>query len=571
MKKEQSSGLRAHLLLILTALLLTAATTLQAQDYTSSVAGAAGDDAQYWSITTDGHNGTLVCDTWSVRGGSDGTGMVPPFMEVTTDGRRTPLADMQIRHALVTGLPQGQYRLTMRVRCYDQSGQRLPSGASVYANGLTVSACEDAQTGVYNGQQYTYKVVALQFAVGADGQLDFGINLENANFDWVAWKDVRLTRTDGPLTSGDYIVRHRQTGIYFDAGAMWGTQLVAGAHPRLVTLESLGDDMFYIRMGFDHYGSAAGLKIVDGAAWVDEEAQPWTLKRSADGCYTIQSVAEGTYLGYREGERLVAVDLTDPEADEAQWEVISRRAMLDRLVGATTASPVDATFLISDPDYDRNAYSDAWIFDTSNHNISGEDGYWTGEGNYCAESWNTSFNVYQILENIPNGRYQLRVQGLYRYNYRWDNVNTAALEAHEGGYEQLYAKLYANDAETPLQSIADERDRIAELGISVSGDPNGGGMPYSMTDASHCFSAGLYDDNVVEVEVTNHQLTIGLRKYEQDGCDWTIWDNFRLVMLQGGDNSDYNYGEQPTDTVDYSDVTPDNPLDITDRIQNAGC
>ncbi len=571
MKKMLMSVLNARMILALTAFLLTIATTLQAQDYTSFVAGAAGDDAQHWSITTSGHNGTIVCDTWSVRGRSDGTSMVPPFMEVTTDGQRTPLADMQIRHRPVTGLPQGQYRLTMRVRCYDQSAQRLPSGAYVYANGVTENACEDAQTGIYNGQQYTYKVVALTFNVGADGQLDLGINIESANFDWVAWKDVTLTRTDGPLVSGDYVIRHRQTGIYFDSGAMWGTQLVAGTHPRLVSLESAGNDMFYIRMGFDHYGSPAGLKIVDGAAWTDEEATPWTIARSVDGCYTILSATEGTYMGYRDGEQLVAVDLADPANDEAQWEFIPRREMLERLVSATPSSPVDATFLISDPDYDRNAYSDAWVFDTSNHNISGEEGYWNSDGNFCAESWNTSFNVYQHLENIPNGRYQLRVQGLYRYNNRGNNVNVNALTAHEEGYEQLYAKLYANDVETPLQSIVDERDRITELGISISDNPNGGGMPFSMTDASHCFTAGLYDDNVLEVDVVNHQLTVGIRKFEQDGCDWTIWDNFRLIMLQAGDNSDYNYGEQPDDTTDYSDVTPDNPLDMTDRIQNADC
>ena len=571
MKPKFSRCACARLFFVMS-MLLAGLTVAQAQEnYTSYVAGAAGDDAQYWSITTEGHNGVLVCDTWSVRGGTDGTHMTPPFMEVTTDAQRTPLADMQIRHQPITGLPQGQYSLTLRIRCYDESAQRLPSGATATANGVTVSAHDGALTGIYNGQQYTYKVVELSFPVGDDGRLDFGINIENANFNWVAWKDVTLIRTDGPLVSGDYVVRHRQTGVYFDAGATWGTQLVGGQHPRLVSLESIGNDMFYIRMGFDHYGSPGGLKIVDGAAWVDEAATPWLISRSADGCYTIQSANEGTYLGYYDGERLVDVSLTDPADEAAQWEIISRRQMLDRLIAANPQSTADATFLISDARYDRNAYSDAWIFDTSNHNISGEDGAWYGEGNYCAESWNTSFNVYQRLENIPNGRYRLRVQGLYRYNYTWDNVNTAALEAHEGGFEQLYAKLYANDVETPLQSIADERDRIAELGIQVSSDPNGGGMPYSMADASHCFSAGLYADNELEVSVTNHQLTIGLRKYDQDGCDWTIWDNFELEMLQAGDNSDYNYGEQPKDTTDYSDVTPDHPMDMTSRIQNADC
>ena len=221
MKPKFSRCACARLFFVMS-MLLAGLTVAQAQEnYTSYVAGAAGDDAQYWSITTEGHNGVLVCDTWSVRGGTDGTHMTPPFMEVTTDAQRTPLADMQIRHQPITGLPQGQYSLTMRIRCYDESAQRLPSGATATANGVTVSAHDGALTGIYNGQQYTYKVVELSFPVGDDGRLDFGINIENANFNWVAWKDVTLIRTDGPLVSGDYVVRHRQTGVYFDAGATW--------------------------------------------------------------------------------------------------------------------------------------------------------------------------------------------------------------------------------------------------------------------------------------------------------------------------------------------------------------
>ena len=98
------------------------------------------------------------------------------------------------------------------------------------------------------------------------------------------------------------------------------------------------------------------------------------------------------------------------------------------------------------------------------------------------------------------------MQGLYRYNDRWDNVNIHALRTHEDGTEQLYAKLYANTVEIPLQSIADDRDRIAELGISVSSDPNGGGIDPSqfanMGGAADAGTQGGNDDGVVDADFT---------------------------------------------------------------------
>jgi hypothetical protein len=189
--------------------------------------------------------------------------------------------------------------------------------------------------------------------------------------------------------------------------------------------------------------------------------------------------------------------------------------------------------------------------------------------NFCAEVWNSNFNVYQILDNIPNGKYKINLQGFYRYNNTNENINLIALETHTGGTEQLYANLYAKSGATevsdPLQSIASEIDNISNLGIYASNY----GMPYSMFEAATAFNAGLYTDNEVTIDVTNHTLTIGVRKEQQDGCDWTMWDNFTVTLLELGDNTNYDPQGNTNTNIDFDSATADNPVDATSLIKNA--
>ena len=225
----------------------------------------------------------------------------------------------------------------------------------------------------------------------------------------------------------------------------------------------------------------------------------------------------------------------------------------------------DATFLISNPRFDRNHDRGNW--EGSNFAVGGEDGQYN-VGNHCAEVWNSNFDVYQTLQNLPNGRYRLQAQGYYRYNNVWDNnTNYNAYTARNNGTEKLYARIYADggngEAETPLQSIVSERDNIAALGIWVNQSRyEGYGMPFSMAEAANTFTAGLYSDNQLEVDVVGHELTFGIRKQQQDGCDWTIWDNFELTLLEAGDNSDYVLpGDDVATDIPFEEATPDNPVD----------
>ena len=362
------------------------------------------------------------------------------------------------------------------------------------------------------------------------------------------------------IAEGDYYLRNQAAGLYVNAGGKWGTQTILGPHAMKLHIEAAetGNDLYYLNMGFaaenDGYLGVSGSEV-----YVDMAMQPWTIQPGRNGCYTLKTPS-GTYLAY--SGATLTINQTTTNSNTTQWELITQSQMLSTLLNLTTGSSADATFLISNPRFDHNCTESDW--EGSDFTTGGEQGA-NGNGNYCAEVWNSNFDVYQTLTNIPNGTYRLQAQGFYRYNNTTDNVNTVALTTHNNGTERLYAQLYANNTYTTLQSIASEQSTIAAKGLAASN----AGLPYNMAEAANAFTAGLYTNNTLTITVTNHQLKIGIRKTQQDGCDWTIWDNLQLTLTSLGDNTDYNPYASENSDINYEDASPTHPVNVTSLIKNA--
>lgn len=547
------------------------------KDYTQYVLGADCDDGRYWYIANDADisPALLQCDTWSSRGDKDGSNMIAPFMEywenrdnhTLDDGSHLP--DAQIRHEIIQGLPKGKYRLSMKVRCYAEtySGYANPAGVRLYANGVeSEDCCSGKSVTPYSGGAHITSTPELAFEVGEDGILDFGLNVSGAyhtELSWVAWKDVRLTYMSKTMSNGEYYLRNKATGRYLEAGGKYGTQGVFGLHGELFSVQWVNDNEFFLSTKLLNNDNGGHYMSVDGYnnyVYLDAAQQKWTIEPGQEGYFTIRS--DRGYFGSN-GDMVVATDLSNSTSNNVQWEFIPRTTRIKRLLDGTDK---DATFLIADPRFDRH-HTDAseWVgsgFSLGGANESG--------ASQCAEVWNSNFDISQILTNIPNGRYQFKAQGYFRYNDTWDNTNSRALETHYDGTEQLYAEFYAqsgnNTANVAIQSITDEIDNLASFNIRASNS----GMPYTMTEAGYAFAAGLYHNNTFTIDVTNHTLSIGIRKEQQDGTDWTIWDNFELTLLSIGDNTGYKYDEEETgESIDFSKATPDNPVDCTSLIKSA--
>ena len=568
------------------------------QDYTRKVAGAACDDAEFWYVegvsssydsngrlqyvvpNSDGGTAVLHCDTWSGRGGSDGSQMTTPFMEYwenksnNTGAGGAHLPAAEIRHQTVTGLPAGQYRVTMRVRCYAETwkGYVEPAGVKLYANGVRSDDVCTGELSYYSGgAHYTNAAASVTCTVGTDGELDFGLSVTSdaysTELSWVAWKDVKLTYLgDGTLMSGTYYLRNREADAYLEAGAKYGTQGVLGSYGTLLTATKMSGTTYSIGTEFNYYGKCYMEANGDDCTWLDATQTIWTIEKNGEGYFTLQS--DYGYLGDDYNyNNVLSVMLTNPDAFEAQWEFVSKADRVQRLLDG---KETDATFLIGDAHFDRNFADTPWM---GSFDKGGIDDY--GYGNQNAEVWGgnaSTIDVSQRLTNIPNGRYRLSAQGFYRWNDNGKNSNARALEVYEDGtygdylYAQLFAKSGGTEKTSLLPSIASELDYY-ESNTWITNVESG--LPYSQYAGSWAFVDGYYPIPPITIDVTDHQLTVGIRKSQQDGCDWTLWDNFELTLLSLGDNEGWAYdaGAQ-YDDIPFGEATPDNPVDCTELISD---
>jgi len=162
-------------------------------DVTSLVSNAACTSTDGWTCT--GSN-TFHYDHWSTA-----NGMTNNFLEYWV-GQPATLSDATISHSQLTGLEQGCYQITVEATCCSEVNNNPVSGASFWATGTsTVSVnlnTEEAGAGTFTGWHGTYKLIV---EVGAARTLDFGFTVKDATFNWLAFRNVTLTKLGAPFSA----------------------------------------------------------------------------------------------------------------------------------------------------------------------------------------------------------------------------------------------------------------------------------------------------------------------------------------------------------------------------------
>ena len=306
------------------------------------------------------------------------------------------------------------------------------------------------------------------------------------------------------FTDGKYYLKNSAIGKFWGAGNSWGTQATLVEHPEYVTLHLQNDGQYTI----ESQVSNGETNYYFGGDYMDSGNAWWlTFTSKGDNKYTI---ASGTnYFSY-DGSTTVLGKNLDANSDNVLWEVYSEADMRTALEAATVDAPVDATWLMLNPNFGRNNrwgqnlstnneqvknadLGGAWTFDASNKNVAGN------VTNYCVESWHATFTMSQALTNVPNGTYTLTAQGFYR---------------QDGSDNNNLPYFYANDEKQtfPLKT----------------------GSENSMEDASVSFTKGEYTIDPIWVYVQDGNLTVGA-KNESNTALWCIWDNF--VLTYYGNNT----------------------------------
>ena len=315
------------------------------------------------------------------------------------------------------------------------------------------------------------------------------------------------------LAAGDYLIKNVATGMYLGGANSWGTQASLVEHGRIFTVAALEDGTYTLD---SHTYNNAEQHFLGLGGYIDQNATGLSLYAVEGGVAIGGADTKACFAAPAEGTVLVNNAAYNDEA--ALWQFIS---VADAVAELEAAAEGCATFLIKDAAISRNAYNQA------------TDAAWEGTPmakggpveNMNAEKWggnSQEFDTYQVV-NLPNGTYELSVQGYYRYNNTTDNTNDVAIAAHADGTEVINSFFYANDVEMPFKSIADD-EAAAAL------EAEGKGLPFSQGDAAAAFAMGLYV-NTLTVEVTDGTLKIGVKKTSHPGCDWTVWDNFTLTKV----------------------------------------
>ncbi len=189
---------------------------------------------------------------------------------------------------------------------------------------------------------------------------------------------------------------------------------------------------------------------------------------------------------------------------------------------ADVAQPFDLTFFIENPDFDNDATT-GW---TSTNGAPGYD----AQG---AEFYEKQFDFYQVLDNMPAGKYELRANAFQRPG-AYDSV----LQPFLKGNARVTCSLYINKTTAAIKHICEDRqpnylfnDGGWGSDCKFSDDTY---IPNCMTGAEKYFAQGYYDSSVeAQLETKGTTLRIGIKCTSTSSAYWMMFDHFRLHFFGG--------------------------------------
>lgn len=339
---------------------------------------------------------------------------------------------------------------------------------------VTWTSSDKTVATVTNGVVTALKVGTATITASANG----GENVE-------ATCAVTVVNADAPsfyseITDGDFYIMNAATGKFLGGGNDWGTHASIINHGIPFTV-AVSDGKYTL----DSHTYNSDTDHFFNGTYIDQPSTNLYIYDLGDGKYSISTANGANYVTASAGNTKVESNADNANSELAQWYFLSKADRDKMLAAATAENPVDATYYIKEANPSRNL------------RVSRGQSGWTNIGygqdknqineNYTAEVYNASVNVYQTIENIPNGTYKVRMQGF-----------TSGTDV----------KLYANSDEVDVLSNSE----------SIS----------AQSAAARRFLEGAFV-NELTVTVTDRTMKIGL-KGDCTGSKWLVYDNFELLM-----------------------------------------
>ena len=556
-------------------------------DITSQLKNVDGSSDTDWTRTWlgDGRVGDFHLNTWSVEGNNnaDGTNMVVNFLEDWVAKGNT-LSDQKFQRNPVKVAP-GAYKITANIRVYNESGADYMKGAYLFGNVSRNSlfANEDeAQTNAVEGAKYnTYNNMLNYWKDGfetyaivpKDGTLTFGVMIENANYNWVAAKNFRVYYMGDSYESLDYVRKN--------------SDMFAQPFPEeTFAMQQLLDDY---NNAIPNYGKAQNAEeLLDAVQKLVSLSE--SVQNNANAYKAYKDRVDGLKAGIENGE----IDLDGPDADilfdylddlgeelgpdsetaveygfkngysayiianrllkteEITEELEFLNKLYDAAVRTSLKDGTDLTNLIVNPGFEENLVDGkgkGWSLDTSKGGTGSLTNWRGGDSdgkNYCAEAYEQNFDVYQEIEGVKDGIYEVSVQAFYRGGWPEAAWNNYKKDPEMKGDAKVYSEVYLNEFSTPIRNVMEitlddvsqftSKDNYSSFAVTgEGGETTNVFVPNGMASASTSFSLEDPEKNYTMSAyglVTDGKIRLGIRRLTtppSNAGTWTLWDNFKLT------------------------------------------
>ena len=191
----------------------------------------------------------------------------------------------------------------------------------------------------------------------------------------------------------------------------------------------------------------------------------------------------------------------------------------------------DLTFLIENADFAN---------DTEGWSLNPTYGYG------AVEFYQTTFDLYQILPNMPAGKYQYNVDAFQR-----PGSNADVYTAFTGGTSNVNAEMYINSTSQKIKNVM-EGQQTTSISNGEYQTDGGTYTPNNMESGSAYLARNKYN-NTMQGELPAGDLRIGLRGTVSNNYYWTMADNFKLYFL-GSDGEVTSQKDQLTNNG-FSKIT----------------
>lgn len=556
-------------------------------DITSQLTNVDGTSATDWTRTWlgDGRVGDFHLNTWSVEGNNnaDGTNMVVNFLEDWV-AKGSTLSDQKFQRNPVKVAP-GAYKITANIRVYNESGADYMKGAYLFGNVSRNSlfANEDeAQTNAVEGAKYnTYNNMLNYWKDGfetyaivpKDSTLTFGVMIENANYNWVAAKNFRVYYMGDSYESLDYVRNN--------------SDMFAQPFPEeTFAMQQLLDDY---NNAIPNYGKAQNAEeLLDAVQKLVSLSE--SVQNNANAYKAYKDRVDGLKAGIENGE----IDLDGPDADilfdylddlgeelgpdsetaveygfkngysayiianrllkteEITEELEFLNKLYDAAVRTSLKDGTDLTNLIVNPGFEEelvDGKGKGWSLDTSKGGTGSLTNWRGGDSdgkNYCAEAYEQNFDVYQEIEGVKDGIYEVSVQAFYRGGWPEAAWNNYKKDPEMKGDAKVYSEVYLNEFSTPIRNVMEitlddvsqftSKDNYSSFAVTgEGGETTNVFVPNGMASASTSFSLEDPEKNYTMSAyglVTDGKIRLGIRRLTtppSNAGTWTLWDNFKLT------------------------------------------